>query len=98
MMDDKVRAEYAGQIVNNPVFQQACEVIKQEVIRAWADCPARDHEGKEYLWQLYRNTVKFEAVFRGYVESGKLHIEREKQERSALQKVQDNVTKFFRRY
>jgi len=96
-MDDKVRGEYAGQILGNPVFVQALEVIKKEVIQAWADCPARDHEGKEYLWQLYRNTVKFENVFRGYVESGKLAIEREKQEQSAAQKVRDNVTKFFRR-
>lgn len=97
MMDDKVRGEYAGQILGNPVFVQACEVIKKEVIRAWADCPARDTEGKEYLWQLYRNTEKFENVFRGYIESGKLKMERDKQEQSTLQKVQDNVTKFFRR-
>jgi len=96
-MDDKVRGEYAGQILGNPVFASACEVMKKEVIQLWADCPARDTEGKEYLWQLYRNTVKFENVFRGYVESGKLALEREKQEQSSLRNVQDKVTKFFRR-
>lgn len=95
-MDDKQRMQYAAQILDNPVFKQACEVMEKEVIDSWEACPARDHEGKEYLWQLYRNTRKFKNVFRGYVESGKLQIEREKQEQSALQKMQDNVTKFWR--
>ena len=97
MMDDKVRAQYAAQILDNAVFKQACEVIKNEVIQMWADCPARDHEGKEYLWQLYRNTTKFENIFRAYVESGKLQIEKPQQEQSSLRNMQDKVTKFFRR-
>ena len=96
MMDDKVRAQYAGQILDNPVFKSACEVMKSEVIQLWADCPARDTEGREYLWQLYKNTLKFEGMFKAYVESGKLHVE-PKQEQSSLRNVQDKVTKFFRR-
>ncbi len=99
-MDDKVRAQYAGQILDNPVFKDACKIIKDEVVNLWADCPARDLEGKEYLWQLYRNTNKFEAIFKGYIEAGKLADFRDteaKKEQSALRDLKDNVTKFWRR-
>ena len=98
MIDDKTRAQHANNILNNPVFQQAVEVMSKEIIKAWEECPARDTEAKEYYWQLYKNTQKFVNIFRGYVDAGKLQIEREMQEQSALQKAKDNVTKFFRRY
>lgn len=99
MMDDKVRAQYAGQILDNPVFKDAVEVIRRETVQAWADCPARDLDGKEHLWKLYRVNEKFLSVFRGYVEAGKLAEVREiqQQEQSTLRNFQDNVTKFFRR-
>lgn len=96
-MDDKVRAQYAAQILDNPVFKDAVEVIRAETVRMWADCPARDTEGREHLWKLYKINEKFFNIFRGYVEAGKLADVREKQEQSTLRNVQDNVTKFFRR-
>ena len=98
MTDDKVRAQYALQIIQNPVFQQACEVLEKEIVEAWAECPARDQEGKDYFWRLLKSHRRFISVFRGYVESGKIVLEREKQEQSALQKMQDNVTKFAERF
>jgi len=96
-MDDKVRAQYAHNILENPVFQAAIDVIRSETVQAWADCPARDLEGKEQLWKLYRVNEKFLNIFKGYVESGKLADLHEKQEQSSLRNVQDKVTKFFRR-
>ena len=96
-MDDKVRAQYAHQIIENPVFKDAVEVLRKETIQAWADCPARDMEGKEQLWKLYRVNEKFISIFKGYVEAGKLADVREKQEQSTLRNMQDNVTKFFKR-
>jgi len=101
MMDDKVRAQYAGQILDNPVFKDAVEVLRRETVQAWADCPARDMEGKEELWKMHKVNEKFLNIFKGYVEAGKLadlHAKQE-QEQSALQKLKDNVTKFttFRR-
>lgn len=100
MMDDKVRGQYASQILDNPVFKSACDVLQKETVDAWATCPARDVDGKEYLWKLYKANEKFLNIFRGYVEAGKLQELREKEEQSALQRAKDNVTKFaqsFRR-
>lgn len=66
------RAEHADRLLNDTLLQEALAAIKGEVHRAWIDCPARDHEGKEALWQLAKTADKFETLLRGYVETGKL--------------------------
>lgn len=66
------RAEHANRLLSDRLLQDALKEIKDEVIRTWTDCPARDHEGKEALWQLAKTADKFETLLRGYVETGKL--------------------------
>lgn len=66
------RAEHAGRLLQDELLAHALGAIKAEVQRAWIDCPQRDKEGKEALWQLAKTADKFEALLRGYIESGKL--------------------------
>jgi predicted nucleic acid-binding protein len=66
------RAEHAHRLLNDQLLQDALAAIKAEVVKTWVDCPARDHEGKEALWQLAKTADKFEALLRGFVETGKL--------------------------
>jgi hypothetical protein len=66
------RAEHAHRLLQDELLQDALKAIKDEVARAWIDCPARDKEGKEALWQLAKTADKFESLLKGYVETGKL--------------------------
>lgn len=66
------RAEHANRLLNDQLLQDALKAIKDEVTRTWLECPARDHEGKEALWQLAKTADKFEALLRGHIETGKL--------------------------
>lgn len=66
------RAEHAQRLLNDELLSETLKAIKDEVSRAWIDCPARDKEGKEALWQLAKTADKFESLLRGYVETGKL--------------------------
>lgn len=66
------RAEHASRLLNDQLLQDALKAIKDEVTRTWLECPARDHEGKEALWQLAKTADKFEALLRGHIETGKL--------------------------
>ena len=43
-----------------------------EVLRQWEECPARDTEGRETIWLLYKTTKKFRRLLTGYVETGKM--------------------------
>lgn len=66
------RAEHAHRLLNDELLADSLAAIKSEVQRVWIDCPQRDHEGKEALWQLAKTADKFESLLRGYIESGKL--------------------------
>lgn len=69
---DVSRAEHAARLLNDELLADALKTIRDEVVRMWVDCPARDKEGKEALWQLARTADKFELLLKGYVETGKL--------------------------
>lgn len=70
--DEVERARQAAELLAHPVLKQALAAIEAEVVTQWGQCPARDHEGKEALWQLYKTTQKFRGVLSGYVETGKI--------------------------
>lgn len=72
MMDDKKRAERAAELLNNEVLGMALDVLEKEVVTLWEQCPARDKEGKEELWRLYKTSKKFRGVIMGYIQAGKL--------------------------
>jgi hypothetical protein len=66
------RAERARLLLEDQLLREALDAIKAEVTRAWIDCPQRDKDGKEALWQLAKTADKFEALLTGYIETGKL--------------------------
>lgn len=63
---------YASQVLENPAYQEAMKLLREQVVEAWKDCPVRDAEGQLLLLQLAKLTDKFEAILKGAVESGKL--------------------------
>ena len=83
------RAGHAQRLLNDELLQEALGVIKSEVVLMWVDCPARDAEGKEALWQLAKTADKFESLLKGYIETGKLATANLKhfEERKGLRRV-----------
>ena len=66
------RAGHAERLLNDELLADALQAIRNEVVRTWVDCPARDKDGKEALWQLAKTADKFESLLRGHIETGKL--------------------------
>lgn len=89
LMADIDRAEHANRLLQDQLLQDALKAIKDEVQRVWIDCPQRDHEGKEALWQLAKTADKFESLLKGYIETGKLATANLKhfEERKGLRRV-----------
>lgn len=73
--EQRARGQISESLLENELLQEALKAIKEEVMRQWVECPARDHEGKEALWQLAKTAQKFENVLLGYIETGKLAAE-----------------------
>ena len=72
---DQTRGWKAQQLLDNDLLGEALGAIESEVVAQWEQCPARDKEGKEALWQLYKTAKKFRALLNGYVQTGKLATE-----------------------
>lgn len=77
MDDQKLKQESergwkAQELLDNDVLKQALDAIEAEVVAQWGACPARDKEGKEALWQLYKTSQKFRSLLLGYVQTGKM--------------------------
>lgn len=62
----------AREVLENEAFVAAFADIKQEINDQWAQSPARDHEGREKLYQLLKLTDKLEATLRTSLETGEL--------------------------
>lgn len=68
------RAEHAQRLLDDTLLQATLAAIKSEVVKAWVECPQRDEEGKEALWQLMKTADKFEGMLWGYINTGSLAI------------------------
>lgn len=67
---DMLRAAKARELLDNSVLTEALDMIEADVVRLWGDCPARDKEGKEILWQLYKASQKFRSILQDFVRTG----------------------------
>ena len=83
------KAAHAFSLMENELLNEALDAIDKEVMEQWINCPARDKEGKEALWQLIMTSRKFKAILMGYIESGKLATEQLKryEKESLLRRV-----------
>jgi hypothetical protein len=70
------RAERARQLLEDPMIQEALDVMERDLFEAWLASPARDSEGREWLWRHSVNTRKFRDMLRGTMESGTLALEK----------------------
>lgn len=89
LAQQRARGHISESLLENELLKEALQAIKDEVNRQWVECPARDHEGKEALWQLAKTAQKFENLLLGYVESGKLAADQLKrfEEKKSLKDV-----------
>lgn len=69
---ERDRGTEAKLLLENDLLNGALDAIEAEVLRQWEECPARDAEGRETIWLLYKTTKKFRRLLTGYVETGKM--------------------------
>jgi len=89
LIEQQTRGTEARMLLDNPIMKEALDAIEKEVFDQWMQCPARDKDGKEALWQLAKTAQKFRGILTGYIETGKLATEQMKkfEERGTLRKL-----------
>lgn len=89
LIEQQTRATEAQMLLDNRILTEALDAIEKEVFDQWMQCPARDKDGKEALWQLAKTAQKFRGILTGYVETGKLAAEQMKhfEEKRGIRKL-----------
>ena len=83
------RGQRAQRLIDDDLLQESLKAIETEVVRQWENCPARDNDGKEALWQLMKTSKKFRGLLLGYVSTGRLAADNMKrhEEESRLKRL-----------
>lgn len=79
------RGHQARAILGDSVFQESMKRLKEEIVQTWAACPARDTDGREWLWQHYQVALKFEELLTTVLNTGKLALK--EREMSLTEKI-----------
>lgn len=84
-LDEEIaRGNQARAIIEDRIFVESMEKLKRSIIDQWAAAPARDTEGREWLWKHYQVALKFEEALVEVLNTGKLAFEERK--RSLLER------------
>jgi hypothetical protein len=71
-MDAEVKADQAKALLENPMFRKAFDEVKEALYQSWSEVPVRDVEGREWIFKLFIAQQRFESIFKGYIDTGKL--------------------------
>lgn len=93
--EEIARGNQARAILNDRVFTDSMAKMKQAIIDQWAAAPARDTDGREWLWQHYQVALKFEEMLTEVLNTGKLAFEERK--RNLLERGVDSLRSAFGR-
>lgn len=91
-MDSKLKSEEAARLLSNNVLLEALEDLRKETVARWSACPARDTEGREWLWMFYQSNLSFSEILKGYLATGKIEEFNKKQDG-----LMNRVTSIFKR-
>ncbi|TSP11445.1 hypothetical protein [Cupriavidus campinensis] len=98
-MDERViaeiaRAERAKLILEDPMVAEALTAMRDHIMQAWQESPARDKEGREELFRYIKVIGQFESVFRTHIETGALaahQLRTEEERNSVLARLRDKL-------
>jgi hypothetical protein len=85
------RGDKAREIIENDVYRDAFEQIRQELINAWEISPARDAEGREKIYLMLGLLGKVERALTATMEDGKIAKHELNHHESLLEKAKQFV-------
>jgi hypothetical protein len=91
VLDPIRRGQLAAEALGNAALQAGLTQMRADITNAWADCPARDQEGREHMWRLMKSMQKFESLLKSYVEAGKADAAMLERKKSPLEVVRGAV-------
>ena len=80
-MNDLDRALHAKQLLENPVYVESMDAVKQAILNGWENSPIRDTEGQHELRLMLKLLTDLQSNIKRVIDNGKIaeiNIERDK--------------------
>ena len=85
--DEIEHGREAEALLSNRMLKRALKDCREEIMSMWEQTPARDTDGREWLWKLHQASVRFENVLKGYVDTGKIAKANLKEGKTVAEKI-----------
>ena len=69
-MDNELREHRAKALLDNPLFQEAFEVLKEDLMNRWSNSGSTDLEARESIWLAMRLLDRIHGHISSIVETG----------------------------
>ena len=78
-MDNELREHRANALVDNPLVQEAFDVLKEDLMNRWSSSGSADLEARESIWLAMRLLDKIHGHITSIIETGRMNKILEKQ-------------------
>ena len=78
-MSDDHREERAKNLLSNPLFNEAFDVLKEDLLNRWNSSGSREVEARESIWLAMRLLDRLYGHINSIVETGHMNKVMEKQ-------------------
>ena len=78
-MSIELREEKANRILTDPLYQEAFDVLKEDLMNRWNHSGSTDLEARESIWLAIRLLDRIDGHIKSIVETGQMNKILEKQ-------------------
>ena len=78
-MSDDHREERAKNLLSNPLFNEAFDVLKEDLMNRWEHSGSTELEARESIWLAMRLLERIHGHFKSILETGQMAKALEKQ-------------------
>jgi hypothetical protein len=78
-MSDEQREQKANNLLNNPLFNEAFEVLRKDLMNRWESSGSTELEARESIWLAMRLLDRLHGHINSIVETGHMNKMLEKQ-------------------
>ena len=69
---DDERARHANNLLQDDLFREAFEVLKEDLMNRWSHSGSTESEARESIWLAMRLLDRLEGHFKSIVETGQM--------------------------
>ena len=78
-MSTQQREEHANRILTDPLYQEAFDVLKKDLMNRWEHSGSTELEARESIWLAMRLLERIHGHFKSILETGQMAKALEKQ-------------------